>query len=285
MPTLVARTQGDRTEKPGRRPDSRRRSFGRDMNTHREEWYAEWFNNTYLKVYAHRNARLAESEVRFVTQVLGLRTDDSILDLCCGAGRHLFEMYRLGYSRVFGLDLSPDLLKVASQNLEKKGCLVRGDMRNLPLREKSFRAVLSLFTSFGYFREEDENLRVLKEMRRVLVPGGRVLLDLVSYGVADRLVPESERTIEGIKVTEKRRYNPDNRRIEKEITVSGPEKTEHFVESVRVYTFAEINQLFAGAEIALEAIYGDFQGTPFHPSGERMIVIGTRLSVPAYLVT
>jgi ubiquinone/menaquinone biosynthesis C-methylase UbiE len=253
------------------------------MNEARKKWYAEWFNETYLKVYAHRNSALARSEVQFVARILGLKKDQPILDLCCGAGRHLRGFQEFGFEKVYGLDLSEPLLAVAREQLKQSEVLVRADMRALPFQTRSFSAVLSLFTSFGYFRENDDNQEVLNQIHAILQPGGRVLLDLVSYGIADRLVPVTERTVEGIHVVEKRRYDSHSRRIEKEITITDSEGTETFFESVRIYTFKRISILFATAGLAIEGVYGDFNGGPFHPSGERMIVVGKKLSVPAHL--
>jgi SAM-dependent methyltransferase len=189
----------------------------------------------------------------------------------------------IGFHRTYGLDLSEDLLEVALREVAGQDGLARGDMRQLPFGP-SFRAVLSLFTSFGYFQEEEENQATLREIHRVLVPGGRVLIDLPSYGLADRLVPETEREIDGIKVIEKRRYDSSRKRIEKEILIESEEGKETFFESVRVYFYGEIMKMFAEAGLAVEGLYGDFKGGEFDPRGERMIVIGQRTTAPAHLM-
>lgn len=253
------------------------------MNRKRETWYEDWFNRIYLKVYAHRDIDLAETEVDFLVGVLDLRKDDPILDLCCGAGRHLRRLRELGFRRTFGLDLSEDLLEVAARESMGLDGLARGDMRRLPFGS-SFRAVLSLFTSFGYFEEEEENQATLREIHRALLPGGRVLLDLPSYGLADRLVPETQREIDGITIVEKRRYDTNRKRIEKEILIESKEGTETFYESVRVYFYGEIMKMFAEADLAVEGLYGNFQGAEFNPRDERMIVVGQRTSAPAHLM-
>jgi ubiquinone/menaquinone biosynthesis C-methylase UbiE len=225
---------------------------------------------------------MAESEVAFAIQELHLKPKDRILDLCSGPGRHLIQLQRRGFNNAVGIDLSPTLLRAAKENLEDPRVLVRGDMRQLPFSTR-FDAVLCLFTSFGYFSRDDENLQALREIHRVLRPNGCVLLDLLSHTVAERLVPKSERTVDGAHVIETRRYDAKTRRIEKEISISGPEGDHRYRESVRVYNFKEISHLFADSGLSLAAVYGDFQGGHYHASSERMIVVGVRLEVPANL--
>ncbi len=245
------------------------------MTADRSNWYKEWFNEVYLRVYAHRDAKLAEVEVDFLIELLSPRPTDRILDLCCGAGRHLLRFQSLGFSRTVGMDLSPHLLKSARTSLGLPGCgtLVRGDMRALPFGP-GFQVVLSLFTSFGYFLEEEENHRVLHQIRRVLRPGGQFLLDLVPLAAVDRLVAHSERDSGEIHIVEKRSFDPVRRRIEKEIEIAGPDGQHTFLESVRVYSFGETNRMLAEAGLCLTDVRGDFQGHEFQPDSERMILIG-----------
>lgn len=242
------------------------------MTNERPRWYAEWFNEVYLRVYSHRDDNLAEAEVDFLTSVLRPRKTDRILDLCCGAGRHLRKFQNLGFTNTVGIDLSPHLLEVA-QASPARLTLVRGDMRALPFGS-CFHMVLSLFTSFGYFFDEEENQRVLTEIRRVLLPEGQFLLDLVPLAAVDRLVARSEKDSGDLHIVEKRRFDHVRRRIEKEIEISGPDGQHTFLESVRVYSFGETNRMLASAGLCLVDVRGNFQGGAFLPGSERMILIG-----------
>jgi SAM-dependent methyltransferase len=243
------------------------------MSEDPSQWYARWFNETYLAVYSHRNLAMAETEAAFLVRELGLRKDHRILDLCCGSGRHLLQLRNLGFSRVMGIDLSLPLLSAASESLGGSCGLVRGDMRALPFRG-TFRAVLSLFTSFGYFFEEQENQRVLMEIRKALAPRGCFALDLVPRSMACRLVPHTERTIGGLHIVENRRFDPASNRVEKTIEITGPEGRQEFLESVRLYSFREVNTMLADTGLCLSDVKGDFLGTDFTKDSERMILIG-----------
>ncbi|GMV66051.1 MAG: class I SAM-dependent methyltransferase [Candidatus Omnitrophica bacterium] len=248
------------------------------MTDNRDNWFEEWFNHIYLKVYAHRDDKLAETEVDFLIEVLEPDKQDRILDLCCGAGRHLKRLDALGYRHAVGMDLSEDLLRKAQTLLPGRVGLIRGDMRSLPFNSP-FKVVVSLFTSFGYFSDEEENMKVLREIRRVLARGGKFLLDLVPLASVDRLVARSEKEVEGLLIVEKRRFDAARRRIEKEIEIEMADGKRTFFESVRVYSFGETRKMLAEAGLCLTEVCGDFGGGVFQPDSERMILIGKTTEV------
>jgi SAM-dependent methyltransferase len=257
-----------------------------------EDWYSQWFNKYYLQVYSHRNLSLAICEVAFIISVLGLKTDENVLDLCCGGGRHLQALQSMGYTNTIGVDLSIDLLDEAQQvdaasnapphfpKGEQTINLVRADMRHLPF-QGCFDAILSLFNSFGYFFSDEENKTVLNGIYQSLRHRGRFFLDLVPYGLTNRLVAESDRTLGDLHIVEKRSFNQESQRIEKRIEISGPpglipEGSRSFYESFRVYTFGEIRQMLAETGLYITGAYGNYSGEPFLESSDRMIVVGRR---------
>ena len=89
----------------------------------------------------------------------------------CGFGRHAIPLAEAGYL-VTGLDRSQTQLAEAERRRGEAEWprLVRGDYRQLPFEDASFDAVLTLFSSLGYL-ERDEDVGVLRELRRVLRPG------------------------------------------------------------------------------------------------------------------
>ena len=140
-------------------------------------WYEEWFGEDYLKVYLHRDEDEANSQVDFAEKVLPLKSSWRILDLGCGSGRHALELSQRGY-HVTCLDLSSVLLSLAKQKSQGESCclrLVRADMRHIPF-SNVFDAVLSFFTTFGYFKKDEENLQTLKSIQEALKPGGYFLM-------------------------------------------------------------------------------------------------------------
>jgi SAM-dependent methyltransferase len=238
-------------------------------------WYQEWFGEEYLELYSHRDAGEAEVHIDFVERVLTGPRPNAVLDLACGAGRHTEVLRNRGY-RALGVDISLTLL--AQRPALPK---VAGDMRNLPFTGETFGWVLNFFTSFGYFEEERENFRVLEEMRRILQPGGRFLIDLFNIDhVLANLVPRERRPLDGRparSIEIERWYDPAGRRVNKRIRVlseSSPARI--FLESVRAYRQEDvvIGMEWAGLEVT--GLYGDFAGERFRSDSPRLILVGRK---------
>ena len=237
----------------------------------RQEWFESWFDEGYVKIYQHRDLRDARVGVDLLESLPGAPAEATVLDLACGAGRHLQEMRRRGLPAI-GLDLSPTLLATAA-TAKPRPPLVRGDMRSLPFRSASFDRVTCFFTSFGYF-DEAQNRETLSEIARVLRTGGSVLLDLPNRAqVLRTLRPETRRTVDGGEVIERRRFVTETDRVEKHIELTLDGTTRSAFESVRLYRPDEVQSLLAAAGFAIEARYGGHDGSPFQePSSERLII-------------
>lgn len=142
----------------------------------------EWFENDEfwreLYPYMFPPDRLAAATEQ-VTQLLALTnfSGRSVLDLCCGPGRHSVEFAKRGLD-VTGVDRTQFLLDRARERAAESNVNVEWvleDMRNFR-RESAFDLVCSMFTSFGYFENPDEDLKVLRNIRESLRPGGIFVL-------------------------------------------------------------------------------------------------------------
>lgn len=241
----------------------------------RTPWFRSWFGDEYLALYPHRDAEEARRAVELLGAVAEGLEGSLVLDLACGGGRHLAELGRLGF-RGAGLDLSIPLLR-AAQEAAPDAPLVRGDMRVLPFRTGAFDVVTSFFTSFGYFEEEYDDMRVLREVRRVLKPGGTFLLDFLNAEeVRANLLNEDRRSVGGVAVVQQRRLIDRGRIVEKRIaigpTAESPERV--FVERVRLYEPAELDRMLASARLAPGHRFGSYQQSPFEADAPRYIVMG-----------
>jgi len=200
-----------------------------------------------------------------------------VLDLACGAGRHQGPLSEAGL-RPVGLDLSADLLRRGAERPGAPGRLVRGDMRRLPFGDERFGAVASFFTSFGYFATVEEDVRVLEEVRRVLVPGGGFLLDFFNARhVRETLVPADRREVGDRVVVQRRRIEGNTVVKEIEIHHADPDvPDETFEERVRLYQPDELGTLLRAAGLRVEARFGGYDGQPSGPQAERTLVAGRR---------
>jgi SAM-dependent methyltransferase len=207
-------------------------------------WYEESFGKDYLSIYAHRDDREAEDAVKDIIKLTGAKEDWPLLDLCCGTGRHLRAFQRAGYKKLYGIDLSIDLLKqVSCENIT----YIQGDMRHIPFR-KYFHLVLSLFTSFGYFFSDSQNLKVLEEVKFCLFPGGTFLLDYMNRSYIEKnLISEDTVCNDGKEIISKRWISSDNLRVEKEVKIIEKNEEKIYHESVRLFTFSELYSLLKKA--------------------------------------
>ncbi len=175
--------KGQKPEKNGKRIE---KSIGpvENLEEHvRPDWWRRLFNSLYLKTDADvvDDHSITRSEVDLFSKILNLSPEDRILDLCCGQGRHTLELARRGFKYVEGLDRSHYLIQKAKAQAKKEGLNARfreGDARKLPYPPDTFDVVLILGNSFGYFETIQDDMRVLKEVFRVLKPWGRILIDV-----------------------------------------------------------------------------------------------------------
>lgn len=149
----------------------------------RPDWWNRIFNSLYLKTDADvvEDRNITKTEVDQFIGILNLTPNNNILDLCCGQGRHTMELARRDFNNMEGLDRSHYLIQKARSQVRKEGLSVRfreGDARKIPYSTDSFDVVMILGNSFGYFETVNDDLRVLKEVFRILKPWGRVLIDV-----------------------------------------------------------------------------------------------------------
>jgi len=108
-------------------------------------------------------------------EVYGGQCDLRILDAGCGTGGNALFLRR--YGQVAGFDLAAEALELGGKRLP--GILARGSVLQIPFADGRF----DLVTSFDvlYHRAVPDEDRALGEMRRVLRPGGRLLIRLPAY--------------------------------------------------------------------------------------------------------
>ena len=226
------------------------------------EWFEEAFRADYLRVYPHRDDASATGEVgAWMGRLPGLARGRRVLDLACGAGRHLRAMRAAGILAA-GCDLSEDLLAAAAAR--ESHCLVRCDMRALPFRAATFDAVTCFFSSFGYFAGEADDAAGLLEASRILSPRGGLLLDLMDAETVRRdLVRRSEREAGGLRLVEERFLSADGMRVEKSVTLVEGGRERRWKESVRLYAPGEVEGMASAAGFTPAGRFGGHGPEPW----------------------
>ena len=163
----------------------------------KKDWWKNFFNHIYLITDARSigDAKLTSREVDLLEKVLHLRKTDRILDLFGGQGRHSIELGKRGYQDLSLLDYSDYLINLGKGWAKKANLKIKfhqGDARSTKLASNNYSVIFVMVNSFGYFPEERENLKVLREINRLLQAKGRLLLDLTDPGyVKNNLKPLS----------------------------------------------------------------------------------------------
>ncbi len=233
-----------------------------------DDWFKDWFDEDYLALYANRDEAEAEMAVTTSLRLAPELASGPVLDLACGAGRHLDWLRRVNPD-AFGLDLSPSLLRAAPLRL--RGHLLRGDMRHLPIKTGQLSGICLWFTPFGYFSDAN-NRALLHNLASLLRANGVVLMDYFNAAhLRDNLVLEDVVEQAGMRVHSRRTL--EGKRIVKlmDIEYLDSGATREVVESVRVYEPQELTALAAEAGLKLRKECGDYTGQAFLPGSPRWL--------------
>jgi D-alanine-D-alanine ligase len=197
---METKASPDKPPPRGKNGKGKRRVLGPVQNLEEHvppDWWRSIFNNLYLKTDADvvDDQRITRQEVDLISATINLSQEDRILDLCCGQGRHAIELARRGFKNIEGLDRSHYLIQKAKATARAEGLNLRfreGDARKIPYPPDTFDAVMILGNSLGYFETAQEDLKVLREVFRVLKPWGRVIVDVADGAyLKDHFKPHS----------------------------------------------------------------------------------------------
>lgn len=241
------------------------------MQKETDNWYTSWFDTPYYHIlYKDRDYQEAGLFMNELTSFLSLGKNSEILDLACGKGRHAKYLNKLGY-RVTGVDLSPTSIDFAKK-FERDGLHFEVYDMCLPYPKK-FDAVFNLFTSFGYFENENDNLRTIKAIRSELKENGYGVIDFLNADYVKRnIVPSETKIIEGIEFFIDRYI--DNGYIIKDIKFFHNGREHCYTERVKAITLDNFKDYFAEAGVSIKHCFGDYHLQPFDPiTSERLILI------------
>lgn len=239
------------------------------------EWFEEWFDSKYYHIlYKSRDDKEAQSFIDFLMEEIGLDQGSEILDLACGKGRHSMYLSKLGYN-VTGVDLAANSIKIANKNTNDNLRFEVRDMREAFVENK-FDLVANLFTSFGYFDDVKDNLKVLNSIETMMNEEGHFVIDFMNVEkVIRNLVAEEEKEIDGIlfKITRK----VENGYIIKNITVIDQDVTLQFQEKVQALTIDNFKELISKTDLVVDAFYGSYNLSIFDADvSDRLVIVGTK---------
>jgi len=237
----------------------------------KKNWYASWFDTPYYHIlYKDRDYAEAQHFMDNLTQYLNLPENAKILDLACGKGRHSIYLNSLGYD-VTGADLSENSIKEASQFANETLHFKVHDMRETC--DEKYDAIFNLFTSFGYFDEDADNLKTLKAIHNSLTETGFAVIDFMNADyVIENLVPEEIKTVDGIDFHIKR-WSEDGV-ILKNIQFEHEGTAYDFTERVRAFTKQDFEAMMGQVGIYLLDAFGNYRLQKFDvEESDRLIMV------------
>jgi len=237
------------------------------------DWFTDWFNTSYYHIlYKNRNDEDAQLFMRNITKFLQISTNSYILDLPCGKGRHSIYLNSLGY-KVTGADLSENSINYA-KNFENDSLnFAVKDMRK-PLSQ-SYDAIFNLFTSFGYFENDEDDILVLENIKNGLNEHGVMVLDFLNVvNVKKHLIPKEIKTVDEITFRIEREIK--NGFILKHISFTDKGQDYSYTEKVKYIDLDKFETYFNSVGLKINHIFGDYQLSEFQPeSSNRLIIVAS----------
>ncbi len=221
----------------------------------------------------------ARSDLDGALKLLGVAPGARVLDLCCGVGRHSLEMARRGYA-VTGVDRTRSYLEQARQQAAAENLaaeFVDSDMRAFA-RPGAFDGAINLQTSFGYFEDSADDLRVARNLCESLRPGARAIVDVAGKEVLARIFVERnwETLPNGWLMLQERKLRSGWDRIEERWILIGQKSRREHSFALRLYSGAELAALLKGAGFSEVALYGNLTGTPYDIQAERLVAVASK---------
>ena len=143
------------------------------------------------------------------------------------------------------------------------------------VRSASYDLVLNMFTSFGYFDDKDEDLRVLSNIYKSLRPGGVLVMDLMSKEWLAKVfaATSSEVHPDGTLLVQRREIFDDWTRIRNEWLLIRDEQVRSFKFHHTLYSGQELKDRLLRVGFSNTQLYGDLAGSAYGTSSKRLIAL------------
>ncbi len=232
------------------------------------------------RVFSESRVEMAPEEVEQLIGLTGVAPGSTILDLCCGVGRHSLEFARRGF-KVTAVDRTERYLTRAQAAAEKAGLdieFVKSDMRDFK-RPGAFDLAINIFTSFGYFEDPAEDVRVIENMSESLKAGGCFAIETVGgKEILARIYQarDWDEEEDGTLFLQRRQIMQDWSWMQNQwILIKGTER--HEIDfSHRVFSAVEMKLLLTQNGFESATAYGGLDGSDYDNEAKRLLVLGRK---------
>jgi len=245
------------------------------------DWYADqaFWERAYPVLFSPASFEQADEEAAELLDVVGVR-EGRVLDLCCGPGRHAVPLAKRGFD-VTGVDLSGYLLdKARAHAASKKASVefVEQDMRDF-VRPGAFDLILNLFTSFGYFATEREDIQTLNNMVESLSDDGVLVIDVLGKEALAERLHANRNPIEendGSLLVQRIEVFEDWCRVKIQSLLVRGDHLDRVELEHTLYSGKELRELMNWAGLSRVELYGSLDGKPYGPGATRLVAVGRK---------
>ena len=235
-----------------------------------KDWFVSWFDSPYYHIlYKHRDDTEAQLFMQNLVNTLKFSKTHLLLDLACGKGRHSIYLNSLGYN-IDGADLSINSIKHAKQFENERLHFFEHDMRDA--FSKKYDVILNLFTSFGFFEDDNDDIAVLQNIKNGLNKDGVAIIDFMnSKSVLNGLVKDEIVEIDNITFNISR-YIKDGFVI-KEINFIADKENYTFYEKVKLLPLEKIKKYIEKVGFSIKYVFGDYELNTFDEEKSNRLIL------------
>ena len=245
--------------------------------SNKDDWFIDWFNSKYYHIlYKSRNKNEANDFIKNIISNLSLNSNETVLDLGCGNGRHSISLSN-HFKLVDGIDISSENITLAKKNKIENLKFFISDMRNFDTKTK-YGYIFNLFTSFGYFKKNEDNINVLKRCNNHLKKDGLLFIDFLNS-------EKIKMTINGLKETinfDGVEFNIHKKVVDnyvvKTIEIVDGDLTFNFQEKVQLFKIEDFKEMLGISGFELLSSFGDYQMNPYDLNSNRLILCAKKLA-------
>jgi SAM-dependent methyltransferase len=236
-----------------------------------KQWFEEWFDSPYYHIlYSNRNDAEAESFISNIVSKLAVPKASTALDAACGKGRHSKTLAKLGLE-VWGTDLAANSIAEAKMYECDNLHFEVWDIRKV-YKPGFFDYVFNLFSSFGYFENDEDDYLAMQAFADNLKTGGTLVIDFFnSEWVVKNIKPRDIVQRGEMQFHIKKKI--ENGYIIKSIDFLDKGEDHHYEERVKLVNFLRFKELIQRAGLEITGIYGDYDLNEFVPSVSTRLII------------
>jgi SAM-dependent methyltransferase len=244
------------------------------------DWYEQdsFWESFSPYMFSQERMDATQEEVDHLIERAEMQPGMAVLDLPCGIGRHSCELASRGF-QVAAVDRTQAYLRKARQFAAEGGLqieFVEEDMRSFR-RVEAFDVILNLFTSFGYFEDQDDDRLVLQNFYQSLKPGGVLVMEMMGKEILARIYRhDSWEEKDGVLYLEQRHISDGWGWIENRwIMIEDGERRE-FTLGHRLYSAVELCTLIQQAGFSQTSVFGSLEGIPYNQDARRLVVVARK---------